>query len=819
MNKLLILFAAVLLCAIPVFADSPVVATSSMNSQLDYSNNDNIRSNVREVIWELDEQFYLEDWEGEIEWEGSDALAQGDIYWQPSDYEVYEGDYSWRCFDEDIGAFGGYLNHWLQWMMTPEMDLTQYEVPIVSFYFRLIIEEPAVHEDYDGWDTANMWVFYGDDEMEVVAPTTGIEYNITSSFAFGDEWFMGPDIPGWGSEDDHGPMAVWSEVTVDLTDYTIYDNVRFVWAFCSDPAYDTNDNDDMTGFQVDNISIMDGDTELFADDCEDAENTELEFLSGLPDEGIDLVWEIVEDDDAPSPTHILQDTVSAMGYNHYWTSPDIDLSDVVLEEGEELQLDVMIRGGFSHPDDNANWTAKVYSYTDDVWYYATNVNRDLTNYVFIDMPPEWGWYSDSYANPWVLNEVAGHVIRVRLEYFAPITPYDTFEGVFFDDVVVQTIGAEFDVGLEPLSVPFPTTVGYPTLCEATFVNLGMNEWSFNSYFNFNGDNTPYGNNTLQVGEDLTLVMDPDPDDEVDEWVPTEDQIGENFFYARILTADDDGLNNQADTVFAEVLPENIFELGYDDRNPQFTTTRFALNEGPLTHFSIPEDIEKFNLDSLKVLWNGNLGIYGVEEADVDVHVFAGGETPGEEIYSTTVTVTPDITNPFWHVIDVSGTEAFQDMSGDFWVWYEFVYQFEDNVLPEIVLSSRVWGDERHYEYDGETLVDAGSDWMMRVYGSIEDIDDVVELGDAIPAEYSLAQAYPNPFNPSTSISFNVPRISDVQISVFNLVGQEVARVVDGNLKAGTHTAVWNAEGMASGVYFFRMNADGFNAVRKVMLLK
>jgi hypothetical protein len=82
----------------------------------------------------------------------------------------------------------------------------------------------------------------------------------------------------------------------------------------------------------------------------------------------------------------------------------------------------------------------------------------------------------------------------------------------------------------------------------------------------------------------------------------------------------------------------------------------------------------------------------------------------------------------------------------------------------------------------------------------------------LPREVALAQNYPNPFNPTTAISYQLIAISFVTLKVFDLLGREVATLVDGRMEAGTHTAVWNASGFASGVYFYRLSlrplADG-----------
>ncbi len=102
---------------------------------------------------------------------------------------------------------------------------------------------------------------------------------------------------------------------------------------------------------------------------------------------------------------------------------------------------------------------------------------------------------------------------------------------------------------------------------------------------------------------------------------------------------------------------------------------------------------------------------------------------------------------------------------------------------------------------------------------------VEELGPAsTPDSYSLSDAYPNPFNPETSIEFSVPAIGHVEIVVYNAAGQQVASLVDEELSAGSYRTTWDAldrsgERVASGVYFYRMQAGDFADTRAMTLLK
>ena len=92
-------------------------------------------------------------------------------------------------------------------------------------------------------------------------------------------------------------------------------------------------------------------------------------------------------------------------------------------------------------------------------------------------------------------------------------------------------------------------------------------------------------------------------------------------------------------------------------------------------------------------------------------------------------------------------------------------------------------------------------------------------GATVPGSFSLDQNYPNPFNPSTNIRFSVPRAAAVVVRVFDALGQEQATLVDEVLRAGSYTVDYHADGLASGLYFYRIEAPGYRQTRKFTLLK
>jgi hypothetical protein len=89
----------------------------------------------------------------------------------------------------------------------------------------------------------------------------------------------------------------------------------------------------------------------------------------------------------------------------------------------------------------------------------------------------------------------------------------------------------------------------------------------------------------------------------------------------------------------------------------------------------------------------------------------------------------------------------------------------------------------------------------------------------VPDVYSLSQNFPNPFNPTTSITFGLPKASDVTLKVYNLLGQEMATLVQSSMKAGVHTVSFDATRLSTGIYYSQITAGDFVSLRKMVLLK
>lgn len=177
-----------------------------------------------------------------------------------------------------------------------------------------------------------------------------------------------------------------------------------------------------------------------------------------------------------------------------------------------------------------------------------------------------------------------------------------------------------------------------------------------------------------------------------------------------------------------------------------------------------------------------------------------------------------------------------DVAGNFNNWGD-IPVWMDDTDGDTVYTAVVKIDENH----------PNMEWKFRINGSWDDAtaefpfggpartytatgdesltfwynDDVAPEGitNVLPLEYELNQNYPNPFNPTTTIRFGLPEAGHAKIVLYDLRGQEVMTLIDTNMPAGYHDVNLNGSHLASGVYFYRIKAGNYTAVRKLMLLK
>jgi methionine-rich copper-binding protein CopC len=156
-----------------------------------------------------------------------------------------------------------------------------------------------------------------------------------------------------------------------------------------------------------------------------------------------------------------------------------------------------------------------------------------------------------------------------------------------------------------------------------------------------------------------------------------------------------------------------------------------------------------------------------------------------------------------------------------------VFQIDDPTVSEISLDVAKMESPSH---DLVFIYNTRSNPDQIAFDQVEPKFDGVRVAlsgafeDALPTSFALAQNYPNPFNPSTEIPFSLPVNSEVQLDIFNVLGQKVTTLVAGEMPAGEHVVTWDGtsddgSSVSSGVYFYRISASDFHETRKMMMLK
>jgi hypothetical protein len=159
---------------------------------------------------------------------------------------------------------------------------------------------------------------------------------------------------------------------------------------------------------------------------------------------------------------------------------------------------------------------------------------------------------------------------------------------------------------------------------------------------------------------------------------------------------------------------------------------------------------------------------------------------------------------------------------------ELVFEVTDPTMTEFTIGTYETDQPRHrLMWVYSTVDDLGNRTSEAVFPKFEATTVQVEAAgasSAIPNQYSLNQNYPNPFNPSTEISFALPQASDVDLSIYNVLGQHVRNLVSGYMEPGKHSVTWDGRDnkgnvAASGIYFYRIKAEDFSDIKKMTLLK
>jgi len=152
-----------------------------------------------------------------------------------------------------------------------------------------------------------------------------------------------------------------------------------------------------------------------------------------------------------------------------------------------------------------------------------------------------------------------------------------------------------------------------------------------------------------------------------------------------------------------------------------------------------------------------------------------------------------------------------------WGSYEFDLATDGRVLVQNLISKGYEDVAWNEWHEGHSW----GNWYAHLDNVLEHFDMVVGVDkeEALPQQFALLQNYPNPFNPSTTFRYSIPTQSKVVIKVYDILGKEIATLMNEDKSVGTYELTWNAENLPSGVYFYQLKSGDFIDTKKMILLK
>ena len=154
---------------------------------------------------------------------------------------------------------------------------------------------------------------------------------------------------------------------------------------------------------------------------------------------------------------------------------------------------------------------------------------------------------------------------------------------------------------------------------------------------------------------------------------------------------------------------------------------------------------------------------------------------------------------------------------------QYTYRSSENTpgltLLKVIGGGHTWPGAPPSATLGVTNYDINANHELWEFFKQSSLTTDVGTDPGTPAGFVLSPNYPNPFNPSTTIRYTLPASSEVRLSVFDTLGREVSVLVNGRRDAGDHDVKFDASGLASGVYYYRLQSGPFIATRKLLFVK
>ncbi len=271
-----------------------------------------------------------------------------------------------------------------------------------------------------------------------------------------------------------------------------------------------------------------------------------------------------------------------------------------------------------------------------------------------------------------------------------------------------------------------------------------------------------------------------------------------------LTWTDKSHNEEGFHIYVRDKYRNQYRLLYDV--PANKTYAYIWELSPQTQYHFY--VEAFNShgnsahSNIAVTTTPYSYIHGSPEAPTDLEIIAQGQTEVEIQWQ-------DNSN------NEEGFKIARMIKGS--GYYEIIDSVQSDVLTyrEVGLEP-----DNIYIYKVCAFNDYGfSAYTNEVFVTTQGNGSILPESELPLKEFILRENYPNPFNPSTTINFILPEASDVKLSIYNTLGQRVALLANSFFESGSYSFQWDASGLNSGIYFYRLEAGNFTQIRKMILIK
>lgn len=656
----------------------------------------------------FDSTIWFDDFEGgQAAWTTED-LTLSPFYWHLDSRRALGGSgLAWSCWDSTTNF---YKDHWLQFLLTPTLDLSATTAPTLAFKARWKTERPLTPTaPYDSWDGWNMWVSTNDGATWTILQPTSPAYTRTASYAWGNIWGYGT-VPVYTYIDGSPCDSTYQDMLFDLTAYRTT-NVKIRWGFASDDGFSGTDDASYFGLAVDSIRVMDGATAILSNDG--------------------VVDQMGRDHNTPVGQNWQLDQASNHSPSNEWRclpanrllcavkSPQINLPTLGANQSLSLRYWVW--------DDQPGFQGSGNSLADyyDIWIETPDSTRQIVyDYAYNDgsLPP-----GGNSLNGWVyrtrgltsggtqqgsinLSPWAG--MHIHIWYRARYDGQDTSgvgTGVHIDDIaVVYTRAFNSDLSCNKFVVQFPTTVGLQQKYLYTIKNEGLTNQgpairTRVKYVKPDGttqfDSLIVLTAPLATGQDTTFTRF---------WTPPVAGCFRAGAKA-VQTGDEDHSNDSTwspinvpanpDSNFAiNVMPGGQYELAYHVRamtsallNPRYVHYK------PLQDGVPSATVNAMDITTVRVMWQFDADIAalpgGIAHAWIEFWN-PGADTahPGTLIDRVVAAIDTGSTIganglPHWWTINVAGTPGLQNRSGEFWVSITPEDSINGKALPHIMATA------------------------------------------------------------------------------------------------------------------------------------